>query len=154
MLLRAGLQVALFLSVLFAATTGASDNKGKIEGTKKWSKSGHDGQGPTHPGGRAQTRFRHGRLDGVLCRPQHLQGQVHRWARGQSWRWISKRNWRGKKFHVEKVTINGNRLTMTDGDGTQLAFEKANNRTVGARGAVSGGMDLSFCCSFGRPHGF
>jgi len=30
----------------------------------------------------------------------------------------------GRKNHVEKVVINGDRLTMTDSDGTQLTFDK------------------------------
>jgi hypothetical protein len=30
----------------------------------------------------------------------------------------------GRKTHVEKVTISGDQLTMTDSDGTALTFKK------------------------------
>jgi hypothetical protein len=30
----------------------------------------------------------------------------------------------GRKVHAEKIIINGDQLTMTDSDGTQLTFQK------------------------------
>ena len=32
----------------------------------------------------------------------------------------------GRKTHVEKIRIDGDKLTMTDSDGTQVAFKKTN----------------------------
>jgi hypothetical protein len=101
----------------------SSNNKGKIEGTK-WSSVAGSVKGKSLPAGILRLEFG---ADGGLvytAGPARMTGK-YSLGSGDSVTFHLDQPLQGSKTHVEKVSISGDRLTMTDTDGTQLTFEKA-----------------------------
>jgi hypothetical protein len=114
------LRLVLLAALLLAA--GCSSNKGKIEGTK-WSSQDANVKGQALPAGALTLEFG---SDGSLvykAGPQTFKG-TYSLGMGDNVTLKLDQELAGRKNHVEKVVINGDRLTMTDSDGTQLTFGK------------------------------
>jgi hypothetical protein len=112
----------VLLAALLLTAGCASNNKGKIEGTK-WSSQAANVKGQSVPAGALTLEFG---SDGSLvykAGPQTFKG-TYSLGMGDSVTLKLDRELAGRKNHVEKVVINGDRLTMTDSDGTQLMFDK------------------------------
>jgi hypothetical protein len=109
------------VGVLFV-TGCSSSNKGKIEGTK-WTSQASTVKGQAIPAGFLQLEFR---SDGSMVYkigPQNLTGK-YSLGSGSKVTLNLDKELAGRKSHVEKVAISGEQLTMTDGDGTQMTFQK------------------------------
>ena len=123
------LRLAAFLVVLGALSGAlahaqgdkASNNKGKIEGTK-WSSLPADIKGAKLPAGILKLEFA---KDGKLVYrvgPMDYTG-TYKLGAGDKVTLQLDKELAGRKDHEESVVIKGNRLTMTDSDGTSLTFE-------------------------------
>ena len=121
----------LRLTVLlaFALTMGClSENKGKIEGTR-WTSLAATFQtlrgSVRRPDGYVEMHFH---TDGSLY--FIVQGKIHTGkyslGMGNAVTLYLDEAVAGMKTHTETVVINGDRLTMTDTDGTELTFRRGN----------------------------
>jgi hypothetical protein len=113
--------VLLFSFALFTMGCGSS-NQGKIEGTK-WSSMATTVKGRALPAGVLRLEFA---SDGKLVYqigPQRVTG-TYSVGSGDTVTLNLDQALSGTKVHQEKVVISGNKLTMTDSDGTSLTFEK------------------------------
>jgi hypothetical protein len=113
----------LVLAALILVSTGCSSNKGKIEGTK-WSSQAAVLKGVNAPAGLLKLEFG---KDGKLVYRAGAQTFTGKYSLGMGPNVTLNldQDLAGRKVHVEKVTISGNQLTMTDSDGTQITFDKA-----------------------------
>lgn len=115
---------ALYLVVVALAllSAGCSSNKGKIEGTK-WSSQAGVVKGINLPPGTLHLSFG---TDGSLVYTVGPQAYTGKYSLGMGPNVTFKfeQDLSGRKVHVEKLTISGTQLTMTDSDGTQLTFNK------------------------------
>jgi hypothetical protein len=113
----------LSLGLVVLLFTGCeSNNKGKIEGTK-WSSDAATVKGSQIPAGALQLEFK---SDGgftytVIGNP--LTGK-YSLGTGDNVTLTFDKELDGRKSHTEKVAINGDKLTMTDSDGTAVTFTK------------------------------
>ena len=116
-------RVACVAALLLAAGCSSS-NKGKIEGTK-WTSLAATMKGQPLPAGILQLTF--GKDGSVVYKagPQTFTG-TYSLGMGSNVTLNLNQDLAGRKKHVEKVTISGNQLTMTDSDGTQLTFQQVN----------------------------
>jgi len=112
----------LFLLALVVLAAGCSSNKGKIEGTK-WTSLAGNVKGQAIPAGLEGLEFR---SDGGLVYQVAFQTYTGRYSLGALNTVILQLDQpiAGAKTHAEKVVIEGDQLTMTDADGTQLTFAK------------------------------
>src|SRR5206468_2705913 len=102
---------------------GASNNKGKIEGTK-WSSVETEVKGVKLPAGSLKLEFA---KDGKLvyqAGPVSFTGK-YSLGEGDKVTFHLDKELAGKKEHIEDVAIKGDRLKMTDSDGTSVTFERA-----------------------------
>jgi hypothetical protein len=110
------------LAALLLACGCSSSNKGKIEGTK-WTSLATTMKGKAVPAGTAQLHFQG---DGKLVYKLGPQTHTGTYSLGMgptvTLNFDTEVN--GRKTHAEKVVINGDELTMTDSDGTELTFQK------------------------------
>jgi hypothetical protein len=111
-----------------ALTCGCnSNNKGKIEATR-WSSLPATIKGQTLPADSLQLSF--GGNGQMVYRIKPLSGTDQTYKGTYSLGFENlvtlhlEQELAGKKTHVETVVINGDRLTMTDLDGTSLTFVK------------------------------
>ena len=115
-------QGALCLALLCAL--GCSSNKGKIEGTK-WSSLAGTVKGQAFPDGIVGLEFGNDMKLVYKIGPMTYTGT---YSLGMGSNVTLKLDQElpgtGRKDHVEKVTIDGDKLTMTDSDGTTLSFRK------------------------------
>jgi hypothetical protein len=113
----------LSLLLLIMLMTGCSSkNKGKIEGTT-WSSQATSVKGTPIPEGFVKLVFG---ADGSLTYrmgPLTYKGK-YSLGMGDNVTMTFDQELEGKKTHVEKISINGDQLTMTDSDGTQVQFKK------------------------------
>lgn len=115
------LRVALLAAVLVSCGC-KSNNKGKIEGTK-WSSVASTVKGTPIPEGFLRLEFG---SDGSLvysAGPKTFKG-TYSLGSGDNVTLKLTEDLAGRKNHVEKVSISGDRLTMTDSDGTAMTFKK------------------------------
>ena len=114
------LRLTLLTAILL--TCGCkSNNKGKIEG--KWSSIASTVKGQAVPEGLLKLEFG---TDGSLVYstgPITFKG-TYSLGMGDSVTLKLDKELAGRKTHVEKVSISGDRLTMTDSDGTAMTFKK------------------------------
>ena len=113
------LRFALLLTLLGTAGC-ASENKGKIEG-KKWRSCTATVKGQSLSDGALHLEFK---TDGGLvyrARNQVFRG-TYTLGPGKSVILNLDRELAGRKSHTESVEIRGDRLFMTDSDGTSLMF--------------------------------
>ena len=115
------LRVACIATLLLACGCSSS-NKGKIEGTK-WSSKAATVQGKAVPAGALQLDFQ---SDGKLVYKIGAENHTGTYSLGMgptvTLNFDTELS--GRKTHAEKIVINGDELTMTDSDGTQLPFQK------------------------------
>jgi uncharacterized protein (TIGR03066 family) len=100
----------------------ASNNKGKIEGTR-WSSLAANIKGNVIPAGRQQLDFG---KDGSLvysAGPLTFKGTYELGA-GDKVTFKFTQALFGKKEHIETIVIKDDKMTVTDSDGTGLTFEK------------------------------
>ncbi len=110
------------IAALLLACGCSSSNKGKIEGTK-WSSKAATVQGKAAAPGLMQLDFQ---ADGKLVMKvanQNYSG-TYSLGMGPTVTLNLDQEFNGRKSHAEKIVVNGDELTMTDSDGTQLAFQK------------------------------
>ena len=120
MFLMCMLRLVLVVPTLMAFDD-PSPNKGKIEG--KWSSVASTVKGQAVPEGFLKLEFG---KDGSLvysAGPITFKG-TYSLGKGDSVTLKLDKELAGRKTHVEKVTIKGDRLTMTDSDGTGMTFKK------------------------------
>jgi hypothetical protein len=114
------LRLTLLAAILM--TCGCkSNNKGKIEG--KWSSIASTVKGKAVPEGFLTLEFG---TDGSLvyaAGPITFKG-TYSLGMGDNVTLKLDKELAGRKNHTEKVSISGDRLTMTDSDGTALTFKK------------------------------
>ncbi|MBI1915050.1 MAG: hypothetical protein HYS12_09985 [Planctomycetes bacterium] len=124
---RTFLQLTVLLTLAFAAGC-LSENKGKIEGTRWRSLAGtiqSQGAKLRVPDGFMELHFH---TDGSLY--YIVRGKIHTGkyslGAGHSVTLHLDEVVAGMKTHTETVVIEGERLTMTDSDGTELSFRREN----------------------------
>ena len=115
------LRLVLSVMILFACGC-SSKNKGKIEGTK-WTSQASTVKGLPVPAGFLQLDFGADKSLTYRIGPQTLSGTYSLGA-GDTVTLRLSQELAGRKDHVEKVSISGDRLTMTDSDGAQMTFDK------------------------------
>ncbi len=120
--------VSVHLVLLGALVGGApalSDNRGKIEGTK-WSSLPGTVKGQNLPGGVLKLDFAKG---GKLVYRAGMKTMTGTYSLRVRDRVALKLDEKlaGVRSHTEKVVVDGDRLTMTDSDGTTLTFERVEN---------------------------
>jgi hypothetical protein len=113
----------LLVLIAVALVAGCSANKGKIEGTK-WTSEATTMKGQPIPAGALDLDFR---SDGSLVYRAGLQTYTGTYTLGTADTVVLNLDQpiAGLKTHAEKISIDGERLTMTDSDGSKLTFVKA-----------------------------
>jgi hypothetical protein len=112
---------AFMVAILFAFGC-SSNNKGKIEGTK-WSSMAATVKNQNVPAGALSLEFA---TDGSViynAGPMRYTGK-YSLGMGDNVTLNLDQELAGSKKHLEKVKIEGDTLTMIDGDGTKLSFSK------------------------------
>ncbi len=118
-LARASRLIVLVLP--FACAAGcASDNAGRIEGTS-WRSDSAKVKGQNLPEGFMKVDFR-SNGDLVLRAGPHVITGRYTLGMGNTVVLHLDRELAGMKTHSEKVVIRGDRMKMTDSDGTELTF--------------------------------
>jgi hypothetical protein len=122
-----GFRLILLLLILFVSgcsSNTASSNKGKIEGTK-WRSEPVTLNGEDLPAGALQMEFQ---SDGGLVYQNGLQKVTGTYTLGAGDTVIFQLDEElgGRKKHKEKITITGDKLTLTDSNGVSVTFDKAN----------------------------
>ena len=99
-----------------------SNNKGQIEGTKWTSLAGTIKGNPTPPGA-MEVEFMN---DGTLHATRGMRQLTGTYSLGTGDSVVLNlgEELNGRKQHAEMIAINGDRLTMTDSDGTMITFSK------------------------------
>jgi hypothetical protein len=110
------------VAAIFCAAGCSSKNKGKIEGTK-WSSQPCTVKGTTLPAGGLTLEFT---KDGKVTYqvPGATLSGRYSLGRGDYVTLTFDQALAGSKTHREKVIVKGNTLTMIDGDGTSVTFDK------------------------------
>src|SRR5262245_47696250 len=112
----------VFLATLLLVCGCASDNKGKIEGTK-WVSVPANVKGRNVPAGALKLEFA---KDGSMVYevgPTKYTGKYSLGV-GSAVTFKLDQELAGQKNHREKVVIKGDQMTVADSDGTSLTFEK------------------------------
>jgi hypothetical protein len=121
--MRVKFAVQLALIAALVCSVGCnSKNKGKIEGTK-WSSEQGNVKGQVVPAGALSLDFG---SDGKLvykAGPTTFTG-TYSLGFGDTVTLNLDQELAGRKRHAQKIVINGDRLTMSDSDGTALTFAK------------------------------
>jgi hypothetical protein len=116
-----------FVAALVCSLGCNSNNKGKIEGTK-WTSLATSmnvkGKGMTEiPAGLLKLEFTKDGKVAYTVGPMVLHG-TYSLGWGDSVTLRFDQELEGRKTHTEKVTISGDKLTMTDTDGTAISFSR------------------------------
>jgi hypothetical protein len=117
---------------------GASNNKGKIEGTK-WSSVETTVKETKLAAGTLKLEFgKDGKLAYRIAGPKGEVTFTGKYSLGEGDKvtFHLDKELAGKKEHIEDVSIQGDRLKMTDSDGTSVTFER-----VGGKGKDKGDKD-------------
>jgi hypothetical protein len=115
------IQFVLFASVLSLCGC-ASNNKGKIEGTK-WSSLRATKENASLPAGTLKMEFHSdGKLVYQLSRQTYLG--TYSLGSGDSVTMTFERAVSGRKSHTGKIKIVDNQMTVTESDGSSILFEK------------------------------
>jgi hypothetical protein len=113
----------MLIGVLLVAS-GCSSNKGKIEGTK-WTSVASNVKGKEFPAGTLVLEFGSDKKL-VYKTPVGTFTGTYSLGMGDNVTLNLDTELAGRKQHVEKVKIEGDKLTMTDSDGTAMSFVKSN----------------------------
>jgi hypothetical protein len=116
-----GLQLVV-LALALSAVGCSSNNKGKIEGTK-WTSDATTIKGQQIPAGALGLEFG---SDGSLVYRTLMARFTGKYSLGggDTVTLHLDQDLAGRKEHSEKVVISGDKLTMTDSDGTSITFSK------------------------------
>ena len=111
-------------AALLVAVAGCSGNKGKIEGTK-WVSQTATVKGQELPPGARQIHFD---KDGHLLFIANAKPYKGSYALGMgpAVTFTLEEDWQGRKIHPEKVIVEGDRLVLTDADGSEIPFQRIN----------------------------
>jgi hypothetical protein len=112
----------VLLATLLLTFGCSSNNKGKIEGTK-WSSQATTVKGQSFPAGAFQLEFGSDNRLAYRAGPVTLTG-TYSLGSGNNVTFNLDQELGGRKTHVEKISISGDTLTMTDSDGTEVTFTK------------------------------
>jgi hypothetical protein len=118
------LRLLPFLLLIALCGGCASKNKGKIEGTQ-WSSLSATMKGQPIPAGSMRLQFSGDGKVVYQVGPQTYKG-TYSLGFGDLVTLHLNQQVAGRTTHTERVTIDGNKLTMTDSDGTALTFQKVN----------------------------
>src|SRR5437899_2588360 len=103
---------------------GCSANSGKIEGTK-WTSQAASIKGMPLPKAAMLLTFNKDGSFSMTGGPMAING-TYSLGMGDTVTLHMEQALSGQKDHAEKISISGNVLTMTDSDGTAIAFDKSN----------------------------
>lgn len=119
---RAALVTAAILVV------GCSSNHGQLEGTK-WTSRPGTVKGRTIPAGVMELEFK---TDGTLQARNGFRRLSGTYSLGWGDAVVLSFNeaLNGRKEHAERITIDGEQLSMTDSDGAAITFQKSNSANV------------------------
>ncbi len=114
----------LVLAAALVIVAGCSNNQGKIEATT-WASTATTVQGEEIPAGARRLQFgRDGHLfytvAGKLYKGNYTLGM------GPAVTFTLEEDLEGRKIHPHKIVIDGDQLTLTSADGSQLMFQKVN----------------------------
>jgi hypothetical protein len=101
---------------------GCSSNSGKIEGTR-WNSQVATLKGLHAPKGIVQLIFNRNGSFVYVVGPKTFKGS-YSLGIGDTVTLHMEQDFPGRKDHSEMVTVGGSVLTMTDSDGTAIAFDK------------------------------
>jgi hypothetical protein len=121
MRLNSVLRVVVVVALLCCVGCNSS-NKGKIEGTK-WTSLPGNVKGQSIPAGILSLEFGSDFRLVYRAGPITMTG-TYSLGWGDYVTLKLDRELEGRKNHTERISISGDRLTMTDSDGTSLTFEK------------------------------
>ena len=110
----------LLLVALLSVFGCSSNNKGKIEGTK-W--TGVTFKGAPLRKDAVTLEFRSDKKLIYRVEAQTYSG-TYSLGTGDNVSFNFDQELAGRKNHVEKIRVDGNRLTMTDSDGTEVGFDR------------------------------
>ncbi len=113
----------LALAVLLLLSLGcSSSNKGRIEDTK-WTSLAANVKGESLPAGARYLEFH---KDGKMVYTVNAQPSNGTYALGlgPTVTFNLEKEVDGRKIHPQKIVIDGDRLTMTDPDGSEVAFQR------------------------------
>jgi len=114
----------LIAAALLFAFGCSSNNKGQIEDTK-WTSQDATSQESAASAGAMRLEFKKdGKL--VLKRGTEIHKGTYSLGMGPTVTFTFENDYEGRKIHAEKIVINGDQLTMTNPDGTQVTFRKVN----------------------------
>ncbi len=114
-------RLAIVMVLLFAA--GCSSNKGKIEGTR-WTSLATTVKGNAVPAGFFSLNFGKDKSLTYKVGPLTFTG-TYSLGRGSTVTFHLNQDLGGRRDHAEKIVINGEQMTASDTDGTQVIFQKA-----------------------------
>jgi len=112
----------LTLTAVLVIAVGCSSNEGKIESTT-WTSLTTTVKGEEIPAGARRLQFgKDGHLfytiDGRLYKGHYALGM------GPAVTFTLEEDLEGRKIHPHKIVIDGDQLTLTSADGSELKFEK------------------------------
>ena len=110
----------LLLFALVAAVGCESENRGKVEG-KRWRSGAATVKGQPVPDGAMMIDFRQNGKLVFRAGNQFIDGS-YRLGFGRTIHITLDRPIAGRRQHDETIEVRGDRLTMTDSDGTSLTF--------------------------------
>jgi hypothetical protein len=112
----------LALLLLALAAGCASNNKGKLEGTR-WHSDADKYKGKSLPSGFLKLEF--DRNGGVIYRAgTHTFTGKYTYGPGDQVIFHLDRELGGSKVHTQTVLVHGDRMVIIDGDGTEMRFQK------------------------------
>jgi hypothetical protein len=112
-------------AALLCAVGCNSNNKGKIEGTE-WNSLATTLKGQNIPAGTLKLKFGADKSL-VYNTPMGTFTGTYSLGSGDTVTLNLDKDLAGSRRHAERVTISGDRLTMTDSDGTAMTFERVNS---------------------------
>jgi hypothetical protein len=114
----------VLLTALVLVSGCSSKNKGKIE-EAKWSSLATNVNGKQVDAGALQLEFASNGNLTYRIGPLSYTG-TYSLGTGDNVTFKFAQNLGDRKEHVEKLTVNGEQMTMTDSDGTTVTFKKIN----------------------------
>jgi hypothetical protein len=115
-------RLALVAALILAA--GCSGNTGKIEKTA-WASTAQTVKGEDLPAGARGLQFNpDGHLVYTIAGKPYKGGYAL--GMGPAVTFTLEEDLEGRKIHAHKIVIDGEQLTLTSADGTELTFQKVN----------------------------
>jgi hypothetical protein len=118
----AAVRLLIVLVPLALAGCYESNNKGKLESTR-WRSDADSFKGQKLPAGFLKLHFK---ADGTLvfrAGPQEIKG-TYSYGAGDLVTLNLDREVAGRKSHTERIIVRGDRMAISDSDGTEMRFQK------------------------------